>query len=95
LHSPCADASKIEIHLRRGPAAANIFAVAEEVEADLIVMGTVCRTGMAGFLIGNTAESLLSRVTCSVLAVKPPGFQSPVKLDPSDQSNQSDSLPFV
>jgi nucleotide-binding universal stress UspA family protein len=95
LHTPCADASKIDIHLRRGPAAANIFTVAEEVEADLIVMGTVCRTGVAGFLIGNTAENLLSRVTCSVLAVKPPGFQSPVKVDVSDSSIQADSLPFV
>ena len=95
LHAPCVDANKIEIHLRRGPAANNIFAVAEEVEADLIVMGTVCRTGVAGFLIGNTAESLLSRVTCSVLAVKPPGFQSPVRVDTEERRDLPNSLPLV
>ena len=45
-----------------------------------MVMGTVCRTGVAGFFIGNTAENVLHQVNCSVLAVKPQGFVSPVKL---------------
>jgi hypothetical protein len=45
-----------------------------------MVMGTVCRTGTAGFLIGNTAETVLADVTCSVLAMKPDGFVSPVEM---------------
>ncbi|MEO1331227.1 MAG: universal stress protein [Pseudomonadota bacterium] len=45
---------------------------------DTIVMGTVGRTGISGLLIGNTAETILSRVNCSVLTVKPEGFVSPV-----------------
>jgi nucleotide-binding universal stress UspA family protein len=48
-------------------------------DIDLIVMGTVCRTGIAGYFIGNTAESILSEVSCSVLTLKPDGFISPVK----------------
>ncbi len=44
---------------------------------DLIVMGTVARTGIPGLLIGSTAASILQRVNCSVLAVKPDGFASP------------------
>jgi nucleotide-binding universal stress UspA family protein len=55
------------------------FAVAQGV--DLVVMGTVARGGIAGLLIGNTAERVLRRLPCSVLAVKPDGFMSPVKLD--------------
>lgn len=47
---------------------------------DLVVMGTVARGGIAGLLIGNTAERVLSRLPCSVLAVKPEGFVSPVSL---------------
>ena len=47
---------------------------------DLIVMGTVCRTGLAGFFVGNTAEDILQQVDCSVLALKPEGFVSPVEL---------------
>ena len=48
---------------------------------DLLVIGTVCRTGLAGFFIGNTAEKILSEVNCSVLTVKPEGFVSPVTLE--------------
>ena len=47
---------------------------------DLVVMGTVGRTGIPGFFIGNTAEEVLGQIDCSVLAVKPPGFESPVTI---------------
>lgn len=53
----------------------------EQHDIDLLVMGTVARTGIPGLITGNTAERLLPRIPCSVLAVKPPGFQSPVVLD--------------
>jgi nucleotide-binding universal stress UspA family protein len=55
------------------------FAMEEQI--DLIVMGTVGRSGISGLFIGNTAEKVLQKVDCSVLAVKPEGFVSPVKLD--------------
>ena len=58
-------------------------AIAEFVESrgtDVVVMGTVARTGIAGLLMGNTAERILQRLGGSVLAVKPPGFESPVVL---------------
>ena len=45
---------------------------------DLVVMGTVARTGIANLVMGNTAERVLQRLRGSVLAVKPPGFTSPV-----------------
>jgi nucleotide-binding universal stress UspA family protein len=48
---------------------------------DLVIMGTVARSGIAGLLIGNTAERVLRKLPCSVLAVKPDGFVSPVGLD--------------
>ncbi len=50
------------------------------MEVDVVVMGTVGRTGVPGFLIGNTAEKILADVECSVLAVKPKGFRSPVEV---------------
>ena len=56
-------------------------AIARFVEShgiDVVVMGTVARTGIAGLVIGNTAEKVLQRLRGSVLAVKPPGFASPV-----------------
>ena len=72
----------VRTHLIRGddPAKA-IVKLARKQKIDLLVMGTVCRTGLAGFLIGNTAEELLGAIDCSVLTVKPSGFVSPVTLD--------------
>lgn len=95
LQTPFADASEIEIHLQRGNAATNILGVAQQIQADLIVMGTVCRTGVAGFLIGNTAESLLSEIKCSVLAVKPEGFETPIQIDSDTESPSDPSLPMI
>jgi len=46
---------------------------------DILVMGTVARTGISGFIIGNTAENILQKVDCSLWAIKPRGFVSPVK----------------
>ncbi len=48
-------------------------------EVDLLVIGTVGRTGLTGVLLGNTAERMLSHLHSSLLAIKPPGFVSPVK----------------
>ncbi len=44
---------------------------------DLVVMGTVARTGVPGLVMGNTAEMILQQIECGVLAVKPAGFQVP------------------
>ena len=62
-------------------ACAVIPEVASKEQIDLIVMGTVARVGLEGYFIGNTAETVLDRVACSVLTIKPEGFSSPVKLD--------------
>ena len=68
-------------HLPRGPAGKAIARMARELRADVVVMGTIARTGIAGFIIGNTAETILDQLTCSVLAIKPPDFVTPVKLN--------------
>jgi nucleotide-binding universal stress UspA family protein len=66
----------VQLELRRG-ALENVigeFVVAEGV--DLVVVGTLGRTGLTRRLVGNTAERVLQRVPCSVVAVKPDGFAS-------------------
>lgn len=67
-------------HMIEGNARTEIPAFAKSIKADLIVMGTVGRTGIPGFIMGNTAETILNHIDCSVLAVKPPGFETPVTL---------------
>lgn len=66
------------VHVFKGYAPDVITDVAESQHVDLIVMGTIARTGIPGFLMGNTAETVFQRVGCSVLAVKPDGFVSAV-----------------
>lgn len=66
------------IHLPKGDARTVVPEQARNVKADLVIMGTVARTGIKGFIIGNTAEAILDQLPCSVMAVKPEGFSSPV-----------------
>ena len=69
------------LHVVKGGAKHVVAAKAHELAVDLVVMGTVARTGIDGFLMGNTAESILAQLDCSVLTAKPPGFISPVTLE--------------
>jgi len=71
---------KPKTHLVKGWARKEIPALAKQLGVDLVVMGTVARTGVAGFIMGNTAEAILGQIECSVLAIKPPGFVTPVTL---------------
>ena len=45
--------------------------LAEEIGCRMIVIGTVSRKGIKGYLMGNTAEQLLFNMDCDVLAIKP------------------------
>lgn len=70
-----------QIHLREGFGVEVVKETIAELDVDLVVMGSVARSGIPGLLIGNKAEQLLSIISCSVLTVKPDGFISPVTLD--------------
>ena len=74
------NAVKPRTHLIHGRARKVIAEYTKKLNADLLVMGTVGRIGVPGFFMGNTAESILYSIECSVLAVKPEGFISPVVL---------------
>jgi universal stress protein E len=88
LHSVGAQtlSSRVQVHLEEDTGLPDLAIqnYIEEQHIDLLVMGTIARGGIAGITIGNTAERLLPEVHCSVLAVKPPDFHSPVKLDTTE-----------
>ncbi len=65
-------------HIGIAAPTAAIVACVEAHHADLLVMGSVGRSGIAGLLMGNTAERLLGRADCSLLVVKPQDFISPL-----------------
>ena len=68
-------------HLLKGSARREIPALAKRLAIDCVVMGTVARTGIRGFFMGNTAETILEQIDCSVLAIKPQEFVTPVTLE--------------
>lgn len=71
---------KPQTHLIKGRAGHVVPTLCAELGVELIVMGTLGRVGIPGLFIGNTAETILRQIDCSVLAVKPSGFVSPVTL---------------
>lgn len=66
------------VHFIKGLAEEIVPRLAHDLGIEVIVMATLARTGVPGLLIGNTAEAILSQVRCSVLAIKPEGFVSPI-----------------
>lgn len=76
---PSVGADKLE--LIKGVPQEVIPAYVKKFGVDLLVLGTVARTGLSGLLIGNTAEEILEAAPCSLLAVKPSDFVSPVTVE--------------
>ncbi|MBU2869714.1 universal stress protein UspE [Colwellia sp. E2M01] len=65
-------------HVKEGLPEAVIEQVALKIDAELVVLGTVGRTGISAALIGNTAEQVIDLLNCDVLALKPEGYISPL-----------------
>lgn len=68
------------VHLVEGDTRMVIQDLLERLQIDVLVMGTIGRSGIPGLLIGNMAEKILSKINCTVLTVKPDDFVSPVTL---------------
>ena len=63
---------EVEEVIVHGDAAAEIVSLAEEREADLIVIASHGRTGLGRMIFGSTAEAVVRHASCPVLVVKPP-----------------------
>jgi len=53
-----------------GPAAPAILRYADQLQAELIVVGTIGRTGLPRLLLGSVAEVVVRSARCSVLVVR-------------------------
>ncbi|WP_340677830.1 universal stress protein UspE [Paraglaciecola sp.] len=72
--------SEQSCHIEEGLPEDVIPKYAEQLDAELVVLGTVGRQGISAALIGNTAEHVIDKLDCDVLAIKPEGFVSPIRL---------------
>jgi nucleotide-binding universal stress UspA family protein len=73
--------SEKNVHLVLGRPAIAIPEFAQAQGSDLLVMGTMARSGVPGLLVGNTAEKVMDQVDCGVLVVKPDDFVSLITLE--------------
>jgi len=72
--------NKPKIHILKGNPRKLIPKLANDLDVGLVIMGTICRTGIPGLIVGNTAETVMNKVDCSILAIKPQNFVSNVTL---------------
>lgn len=69
-----------QTHLKQGLPEDVISEVADEIDAELVILGTVGRSGLSATLLGHTAEQVIDNLNCDLLALKPQGFISPIKI---------------
>jgi nucleotide-binding universal stress UspA family protein len=77
-----------EMVVHKGFLPDSILAFAQNIQADLVVMGTHGRRGLDRFVMGSVTESVLRKAVCPVLAVRKPAHdfvhpeqtQEPVRL---------------
>lgn len=63
-------AQRVTAEVRRGDVVAELARAAEAIRADLVVLSTHGRSGLAGFFTGSVAARLLSRVDAPLLLVR-------------------------
>jgi universal stress protein E len=69
---------KENTHIKEGLPEDVIEEVSLALDAELVILGTIGRTGLSAALIGNTAEHVIDKLNCDLLALKPDGYVSPL-----------------
>lgn len=88
---------RLNVSLRHGRPIATILSHAEDIGADLLVLGTHERGRIEHFLVGSMAEELVRRAACSALVVHESDERRPESIErilvPVDLSNRT--LPLL
>lgn len=64
------DITSDAVHVLEGMPEDVIPRIARELDAEMVLIGTIGRTGLSAAIIGNTAEHVIDRLDCDVLALK-------------------------
>ena len=70
MNAPMCEDKIVQHHYLRGKVADEVILFAQAREADLIVMGTHGRSGLAKLLMGSVADSVVRNAHCMVLSVR-------------------------
>lgn len=78
---PAVQGVAFEHRLLKGDPAAQIATLAGDEKADLIVMGSLGRSGLGRLILGSTAEAVMQRAACPILIVKLSATAEPLHID--------------
>jgi len=70
--------TKEHIHVVEGQPEEAVHMVAAQIKAERVIIGTAGRSGLSEALMGHTAEHIIERLNCDLLALKPSGYVSPL-----------------
>ena len=59
----------VNAYTSEGPPEKVIPEIAEQIEADIVIVGTAARDGTKAAMIGNTAEKILDAIAINILTV--------------------------
>ncbi|WP_437610915.1 universal stress protein UspE [Erwinia sp. V71] len=68
-------------HVEKGLPEEVIPELAQHLDAGIVVLGTIGRTGISAAFLGNTAEQVIDHLRCDLLVIKPDGFASNIEPD--------------
>jgi universal stress protein E len=71
-----------QVHLREGNQVELLPEMAGELQANIVVMGSITRSRLDRVIVGHTAEKTLEHFACDVVVVKPDDFSSPLEGSP-------------
>ncbi|HLV20975.1 MAG TPA: universal stress protein [Polyangiaceae bacterium] len=75
-HVPEFEADKVHYYVRVGTPSTEVIRLADELSADLIVVGTHGRTGVRRLLLGSVAEAVVRHAKCPVLVARVKDYSS-------------------
>jgi nucleotide-binding universal stress UspA family protein len=89
---------RVAVYVVSGDPAAKILALAEAIDADLVVVGTHGRTGVGRLILGSVAEQVVRKASTGVYVVRPRDFVRGEKIpqiEPPLEPGQPHLKPFV
>lgn len=74
-------------HVEKGLPEEIIPSLAAQLDAGIVVLGTIGRTGLSAAFLGNTAEQVIDSLRCDLLVIKPDDFQSTLEHDDDEEDD--------
>lgn len=95
--SSAANVERVSVYLTTGNPAKRIVRLAQDLDADLVVLGTHGTTGIKKLVLGSVAGAVVAHAPCGVLVIRPRDFLAGERLpevEPELEPGQHPLQPF-